>query len=378
MKTINNITIFGDLENSLCIYNEDVYKQMDVAAMGNPAVLCADNHLGYRMPIGGVVAYEDFLSPSGVGYDIGCGNNAVRTSLKFDDIQKDIPGIAQDIANQVEFGLGSKGDGERNWQPGSWKHNSLLKDLESIASTQLGSVGGGNHYIDVFVDNERYVWVANHFGSRGFGHTIAKRALQALGMKDSIMGVPALIESGTPLFDDYLEAMIMACNYAQLGRSIVINKVLKILGTEADLKVNNHHNFARREIHFNTSYWVIRKGATPIAPGQRSFIGGSMGDVSVIVSGLRGADAEISLWSAPHGAGRVISRSKAKKQFTEEQMREAIKHVYVIGGDLDESPMAYRNLANVIRAHPYLHIEHALYPVIVVMAGKDIRDPYKD
>jgi tRNA-splicing ligase RtcB len=385
MKIIDNITVFGELEERLDLEYTDVFAQIKQSASpeGALGILCADNHLGYRMPIGGVVAYPDHISPSGVGYDIGCGNNAVRTNLKLHEIGNDMRRIVEEIAAQIEFGLGSKGNEERRavFDNSSWKSNPLLNGLDDLAASQLGSVGGGNHYIDILRDEDNCIWVANHFGSRGFGHTVAKRTLTELGMKDVVNGEPALIKEGTELFDDYLEAMKMAGNYAALGRSIVIDKVIGILGAQVDRHVDNHHNFAWREEHNGQKYWVVRKGSTPLRPDQLSFIGGSMGDVSVIVRGVDGPEARQALYSAPHGAGRVISRSKAKKTFTYEQMREVLEkyNVIVIGGDLDESPMAYRDLSGVMDAHfGAFEMAHILYPVGVVMAGKNIHDPYKD
>jgi tRNA-splicing ligase RtcB len=198
--------------------------------------------------------------------------------------------------------------------------------------------------------------------------------------------------------------MQLAGEYAYAGRDVVVGKVLDILGTEAVHEVHNHHNFAWREEHFGRDYWVIRKGCTPALPGQEGFVGGSMGDESVILEGVDGEDAEASLYSTVHGAGRVMSRSQAAGRFRwrkhvvdgkKVRVREQVKPgavdwaavqerlrsqgIVLVGGGADEAPEAYKRLPEVLDAHAgTIRVKHTLRPLGVAMAGGDVFDPYKD
>jgi tRNA-splicing ligase RtcB len=191
--------------------------------------------------------------------------------------------------------------------------------------------------------------------------------------------------------------MQLAGDYACAGRDVVVAKVLEILGSESLHDVHNHHNFAWREEHFGRDYWVIRKGCTPARPGQEGFVGGSMGDESVILVGVESPDNEAALYSTVHGAGRVMSRTEARGRTRKDpetgkkvrlpgrvrhdEMQEWLraKGVHLIGGDLDEAPQAYRRLPDVLAHHAgTVEIEHTLRPFAVVMAGADVFDPFKD
>lgn len=302
--------------------------------------LCADHHLGYSMPIGGVVAYDGAISPSGVGFDIGCGNKAVRTNLQRNDLMGvgagrrwTINPLMDEIQNRISFGMGRSNPhpidhelfDEYRGPLGELDRLSKRYALSQKARAQLGTVGGGNHYVDVLADEDGWVWIACHFGSRGLGHTIATGFLNLAANKPfSAHGKeqeePTVLPVDSDLGAFYLEAMHLAGAYAYAGRDYVIDQVLGILGVQADLEVHNHHNFAWLE----NGLWVIRKGATPLTR-EPAFIGGSMGDGAVIVVGRRdsslgeeslGAGASTvvdigALGSAPHGAGRVMSRTQA-------------------------------------------------------------------
>ena len=175
--------------------------------------------------------------------------------------------------------------------------------------------------------------------------------------------------------------MTLAGEYAYAGREWVVETVARLIGAPVVEEVHNHHNYAWREIHDGRPYWVVRKGATPAFPGQRGFVGGSMGDDAVILEGVESEAARESLYSTVHGAGRVMGRNAAKRTLSRDEMGAWVrrKGVYLAGGDLDEAPLAYRRLDEVLRHHEgTIRILHRLRPVIVVMAGSDIRDPYKD
>jgi tRNA-splicing ligase RtcB len=381
-------------------------------------VLCADHHVGYSQPIGGGIAYEGYVSPSGVGYDIGCGNKAVRTDLTRDDL--DVLGgvepIMREIVSRISFGMGVPAQ-ERADHPVLEKISKAdfhpQRKLVQLAQSQLGTVGSGNHYVNLMEDEEGRVWVGVHFGSRGFGHKTASgflalaegKRFDERAVEGEMDSPPVLFEVGSELGDAYVSAMELAGEYAYAGRDVVVAKVLEILGAEAVREVHNHHNFAWREEHFGRTYWVIRKGCTPARPGQEGFVGGSMGDESVILEGVESGENEQALFSTVHGAGRVMSRTQAagrirrrkrvdargKKVWVEEQIKPGVvdwpavqarlreQGIVLIGGGADEAPEVYKRLPDVLAAHgDTIHVKHTLRPLGVAMAGRDVYDPYKD
>ena len=359
-------------------------------------VLCADGHLGYAQPVGGVIAYEDHVSISGVGFDIGCGNMAARINLKYEDIKPRVPVIANDINKAISFGMGRSNPNPIDhavFDSPLW-HDAGTGHLKQMARAQLGTVGSGNHYVDLFEDEEGYVWIGVHFGSRGLGHKSATHYLKLAGGKDGIDVAPAIVEVESELGQRYLAAMTLAGEYAYAGREWVVETVRRILCAKALDTVHNHHNYAWRERHGERDLWVVRKGATPAFPGQRGFVGGSMGDNAVILSGVESVDGAKSLYSTVHGAGRVMSRTQAKgkrHRKTGEVLSEGLvsadamqtwlreKGVHLVGGDLDEAPQAYRRLPEVLAEHAgTIKIEQTLRPFVVVMAGADVFDPFKD
>ena len=389
-----------------------------VATHAERVALMADGHLGYVMPIGGVAAYREKVSVVGVGFDIACGNAAIRTDLQLSDLGADehevgraLNGIADEIAGTVSFGVGRKNRADNApvdhplFEDAAWDALPAKErgSLREKARAQLGTVGSGNHYVDVFADETGTLWVGVHFGSRGFGHTVASGFLalgQGRGWRDRVPEQEVLLPLSAPLGHDYYALMNLAGRYAYAGREWVAREVVSILGGNEVELVHNHHNFAWREEHEGEELIVVRKGATPAFPGQKGFIGGSMGDDAVIVQGTVAADAETAqvqreaLFSTVHGAGRVMSRTEAagKRRWktgeiirpgkvTPEMMHAWIqgKGVVLRGGGLDESPHAYRRLPEVLTAQgATVQVLHTLRPLIVVMAGADEFDPYKD
>jgi len=366
--------------------------------------LMADHHKGYSQPIGGIVAYRDAISPSGVGYDIGCGNKAVRTPLLEVEIKPEIGRIMDEIARVVPFGIG-RSQTTRQEHPlfddPTWREVRPLGALKELARDQLGTVGSGNHYVDLFADEAGFVWIGVHFGSRGFGHRTASGFLNLAvgrGFGDRAPGesmdqLPTVLTLDRPLGQDYLAAMRLAGQYAYAGRDAVVDSVLGVLGTESLEEVHNHHNYAWLEQHGGEELVIVRKGATPNRPGQRSFIGGSMGDHSVVVEGVESPDGALSLHSTVHGAGRVMSRRRAAGKFnwktrthaggevTREMMLDWVRRagVELRGAGTDESPHVYKRLPDVLAAHgDTLRVLHTLRPIGVAMAGADVLDPYKD
>jgi tRNA-splicing ligase RtcB len=398
---VHDLVTFGDVEPASLAQLE---RCLDASGEDSRGVLCADHHKGYSMPIGGVVASTRVVMPAGVGYDIGCGNCAVQTPLKAADV--DVRAAMDDIWRTISFGMGRKNDERISEHPvfdaiAKSPVKEQRKELEN-ARGQLGTVGGGNHYVDLFEDRgDGSLWVGVHFGSRGLGHKTASGFLSlAAGRKwgerpaDSMDARPAVIALGTPLADDYLAAMNIAGEYAYAGRDWVVDRVLKILQTRAVQRVHNHHNFAWWEKHHGRKMLVIRKGATPAFPGQRGFIGGSMGDDAVIVEGVDSAASRKALYSTVHGAGRVMSRTQAAGKTNRRTGRQVSRgvvnwprwqeqlqsqRIILRGGGPDEAPECYKRLSDVLRAHDgTIRVLHTLRPVGVAMAGKETVDPYKD
>ena len=406
---------------------------------GARGVLCADGHLGYSAPIGGVVAYREHVSPAAVGYDIGCGNLAVRTDLSADaDFRGSLPGLMDRVFAEVSFGVGRR-DGRAADHPvidairrADFKPQ---RRLAGLAAEQLGTVGAGNHYVDLFHDEHEQVWVGVHFGSRGFGHRTASGFLaMAKGQKfedrigeGEMESAPDVLHIASDLGSAYLSAMELAGDYARAGREVVVDQVLSILGARRLEAVHNHHNYAWRERHAGDEFFVVRKGATPAFPGQRGFVGATMGEPAVILEGT--AAGEEALFSTVHGAGRAMSRTQAagrtrrrwacgnpgcdwvqppnsakprracpncgnpvsglRRRWVRESAGAidwpatvaelASKGIELRGANAEEAPGAYKRLDGVLAHHgDTVRVVHTLTPLGVAMAPGDTRDPYKD
>lgn len=407
---MDNLTIFGREiidDNSIrqiknCLRPDDI------------GVLTADAHYGYSHPIGGAVAYKDMVSVSGVGFDIACGNKAVKTDLLVADVIKDMPLIMDEIFRRISFGVGRP-----NNEPVD--HDVFDKidkadfvpqrNLLKLAKEQLGTVGSGNHYVDLFRGDDGYLWIGVHFGSRGFGHKTATGFIamsQGLSFTDrgkegSMESPPILLDIHSEMGQSYIEAMNLAGDYAYAGRDMVVAKVLEILGNpNVDFEVHNHHNFAWLEKHFGEDYWVVRKGCTPAFPGQMGFIGANMLDTSVIIEGVDSDLSQKALYSTVHGAGRVMSRTEAagkkkwlrnkksgkkiptivargKVDFDAVKLQMKGQQIELRGSGADEAPEVYKNLKEVLdHMGSTIKVLHALNPIGVAMAGGDVYDPYKD
>ncbi|MBK7351068.1 MAG: RtcB family protein [Gemmatimonadetes bacterium] len=405
------------------MHDENTLLQLrKVAERARKVALMADGHVGYVMPIGGVAAYRDQVSVVGVGFDIACGNAAIRTDLTLEALGanpgrqgKALRALADEIADSISFGVGRKNRADDApvdaplfddpaWDVVPPRHRGNLREK---ARAQLGTVGSGNHYVDVFADEAGALWVAVHFGSRGLGHTVAS-AFLALGQGEAwdarVPEREVLLDLGVPIGHDYWALMSLAGTYAYAGREWVARKVVRLLGGRELELVHNHHNFAWKETHEGEELVVVRKGATPAFPGQLGFVGGSMADDAVIVRGAApGPDAigepvaelqRSALFSTVHGAGRVMSRTQAAGKVhrktgrvitpgrvSPEAMRRRVdeKGVILRGGGLDESPQVYRRLPEVLRAQRgTIEVLHTLRPLVVVMAGAGEVDPYKD
>lgn len=313
-----------------------------------------------------------------------CGMVAQRTSLTANDMPSDLKPLYAEIARAVPHGRtnnggeGDRGSWSRSGTPASvantWRtkleprFKKILAKYPRIgdhnAATHLGSLGGGNHFVEVCLDEEDQVWAMLHSGSRGVGNRIGQQFIRAAkedvekSHQQSRLPDPdlAFLTENTQLFDDYVEAMLWAQDYAMLNRQLMMDrmleamrKVLPVSFTLDKVAINSHHNYASREHHFGEDIWVTRKGAVNAARGQLGIIPGSMGTGSFIVEGLGNAE---SFCSCSHGAGRRLSRGKAKAEITMEQHAEAMQGIEArLDKDvLDESPAAYKPIESVMAA----------------------------
>lgn len=383
-------------------HDEKTLKQMATCLETGSAhrgVLCADGHLGYAHPIGGVVGYTDHISISGVGFDIACGNMAVKLDARYEDVAPHTLQILQDISKVVSFGVGRTNDERVDhdlFDSDLW-NAAEVPELKSLARTQLGTVGSGNHYVDLFEGEDGFVWIGVHFGSRGLGHKITTKYLALAGAKDGMEVPPALLEADSDMGRGYMAGVELGGLYAYAGREWVVEKVRSIVGGHVTKTVHNHHNWAWKETHDGVEMYVVRKGATPAFPDQLGFVGGSMGDNAVILEGVDTPESAQAMYSTVHGAGRVMSRTDARGRFVKnpetgkkERQPGRVRHdewqawlvdkgVTLVGADLDEAPQAYRRLPEVLEYHKNtINILHTLRPFGVIMAGANEFDPYKD
>src|SRR6185437_2555227 len=313
--------------------------------------------------------------------------------------------IMDDVFSTLSFGVGLKNaqrDDHDLLDHPLFDHPAwtlpMLAPLKDLARGQLGTIGSGNHYVDLFTDEEDRVWVGVHFGSRGLGHKTATWFLNAAGAEDGMEVEPCVLETSRALGTDYLEGMKLAGEYAYAGRNWVCSRVAQLLGANIMEEIHNHHNFAWREEHGGEMFWVVRKGATPAFPGQKGFVGGTMGEQSVILEGVENENAKYSLYSTVHGAGRVLGRKMAtgvikknkatgevrvvrEPMVTSDMMQGWVQRagIELRGGGVDESPDCYKRLDAVLEAvSDSVRFLHRLTPVGVAMAGAHEFDPYKD
>lgn len=336
----------------------------------------ADVHTGYGVPVGSVVAMRQAVSPSAVGVDIGCGMMAVKTNIKRENLPDNLGPMRAAIEGVVPVGFNAN-DGTapilKTDKGLAHAFDTLfagykdlfaesMTDREGRVVNQCGSLGGGNHFIEVTSDDDGWVWLMLHSGSRNAGKEIADRHISAakgLAHNNDLENVLpdrnlAVFLSGTKEMDEYMHDLYWAQDYAMLNRRIMMASVKRAFGSFFETvkytdDVNVHHNYVAEEVYGDETLLVTRKGAIFAGKGARACIPGSMGTGSYIV---RGKGNEASYNSASHGAGRKMSRSKAKKMFTTDDLVEQTKGVECRKdqGMVDEIPGAYKNLEDVMAA----------------------------
>lgn len=355
-----------------------------------------DVHTGKGSTVGSVIPTKGAIIPATVGVDIGCGMIAVLTSLTAQDMPDNLAPLRSAIEKAVPHGR-SVGRGKRDI--GSWENppqivdqywakldpgfKRLLTKYPRFHNTNnyqhLGTLGTGNHFIEVCLDEHQQVWIMLHSGSRGIGNAIGTFFIEQAkkDMASHIANLPnkdlAYLKEGTKHFDDYVEAVEWAQEYARLNREVMMKNTIQALRsvitkpfTTHKMAVNCHHNYVQKEMHFGEEIFVTRKGAVSAKKGELGIIPGSMGAKSFIVRGLGN---EESFHSCSHGAGRVMSRTEAKKKFTVEDQINATKGVECRKDSavIDEIPMAYKNIEDVMAAQKDLvEIVHTLKQIVCV------------
>jgi len=363
-------------------------------------VVLPDVHWGIGAAVGSVIATRGAIIPAAVGVDIGCGVRAVRTTLVAGQLPGDLKPLRSVIEAAVPHGRsqhGQRGDvgawqGEVPREVAAVYQQELSADYEELCRKhpdvahprplgQLGSLGTGNHFVEVCADDEDRIWITLHSGSRGAGNAIgryfthlARRQAHDFGYEAWLPDRDlAYLTESSPAFDDYLQALHWAQRYAVLNRRLMMERILEALpktgllpGYRIDDEIDCHHNYVAREEHFNREVWLTRKGAIRAGTEDRGLVPGSMGGPSFVV---RGKGERESFMSCSHGAGRAMSRNKARATFTvEDHIRatagvECRKDADVI----DETPMAYKDVQAVMAAQADLaEIVHTLHPLICV------------
>ena len=351
--------------------------------------LMPDAHLGMGATVGSVIPTLGAIIPAAVGVDIGCGMIAVRTAYRRDELPEDRRPLREAIERAVPLSAGAVNRtvsrehteqrltqlrelaGQADFDPASYSGRWEL---------QLGTLGSGNHFIEVTVDELDRVWLFLHSGSRGVGNKIAQNHIAVARKLCERWWIElphrdlAYLVEGTPEFWSYIREMRWAQTYALLNREEMMDRVARQfaewLGHRKDVErleeINCHHNYTEQEEHFGRSVWLSRKGAINAEDGRDGLIPGSMGTASYVV---RGKGNVVALKSAPHGAGREYSRSRARKTFTREQLREAITGIEYRDTDafIDEIPAAYKDIDQVMAdAADLVEIRHTLRQIVNV------------
>ena len=356
-----------------------------------------DVHLGKGATIGSVIPTLKAIIPNAVGVDLGCGMTAVMTTL----FAKDLPDNLFAVRTAIEMAVphGRTNNGKAVNDKGAW--NDIPKLASDLWKTHLdlqfkkmvdkypeigqcnhiahlGTLGTGNHFIELCLDENQQVWIMLHSGSRGVGNRIASTfiAKAKQDMENHQTHLPdkelAYLQEGSPFFDDYIEGITWAQEFASINREIMMQLTIEALQSQlkpfecTSLAVNCHHNYVSKETHFGEEVYLTRKGAVSAKKGEFGIIPGSMGAKSFIVRGLGNPD---SFNSCSHGAGRVMSRTAAKKAYTVEDQIKATEGVECRKDEsvIDEIPMAYKNIEDVMKAQDDLvEVVHTLKQVICV------------
>jgi len=347
-----------------------------------------DCHLGKGATVGSVIATKGAIIPAAVGVDIGCGMIAVKNKFFAEDLPNNLEKVRTGIERRIPLGAGAF---NRKITDTARKRVTQLKkeatqDYDSVDkrwTDALGSLGSGNHFIEISLDESNRVWVVLHSGSRGIGNTLAMKHIRiaqklmdenSIKLKDRDL---AYLSENRGEFDKYINDLLWAQDFALLNREGMMDRVMTELSyvfytedghqKEIELdRINCHHNFTQRENHFNEDVWITRKGAIQMKAGQKGVIPGSMATSSYIVSGL---ENKMAYHSAPHGAGRRFSRGEARRRFTMEDFKKAMAGIECRHSAklIDELPMAYKDIDEVMEnSKELVKVDHRLRQVVSI------------
>ncbi len=360
---------------------EQARKAARLPVVPTHVALMPDAHLGIGATVGSVIPTEGAVIPSAVGVDIGCGMIAVETSLDESELPDDLERYLKRLSEVMPAGLGKWHErvtpAARRWLADNPCPVDISAKQERTVLVQFGTLGSGNHFFEVCVDERSRVWVVLHSGSRGIGNQLATKHMEKAKKLAKAEGTPledpdlAYFLEGTPAFEEYIRAMLWSQAYALGNRAAMMDAAVAELlehagtGREVD-RVNSHHNFAVRERHDGRDLWITRKGAVRAERGDRGVIPGSMGAKTFIVRGLGNP---LSYNSCAHGAGRRLSRRAARKQITLEELSRAMEgRVWLrASGErlIDEAPGAYKDIEQVMADQSDLvEIDHELRQVV--------------
>jgi RNA-splicing ligase RtcB len=341
--------------------------------------LMPDAHVGIGATIGSVIPTDGAIIPAAVGVDIGCGMVAVETDLTASDLPDDLDVLMPLIATRIPAGVGQGHQtavATATYDALGEHATEFSPKQHATAATQFGTLGSGNHFVEVCLDERDRVWTVLHSGSRGIGNQLAQRHIaKAKGvMKRMFIRLEdpdlAYVVEGTPEFAAYVSDMLWAQRYAMASRAVMseraVRSLFEVVGKGSAVRtINCHHNFTQRETHHGREMWVTRKGAIKAATGDEGVIPGSMGTRSYVVRGL---GSEASYDSCSHGAGRRLSRGQARRELTVESLAEAMAGKSWLAGQardlLDEHPAAYKDIDQVMAdQRDLVEVRHTLSQV---------------
>lgn len=390
----NKIISWLPEENIELEAKQQLYNISEMPFIFRHLAVMPDCHLGKGATVGSVIATKGAIIPAAVGVDIGCGMIAVKTKFFAKDLPDNLEEVRKGIERRIPLGAG--GSNQKISETATLRIQALFKKAKSTLSgiehyqkahkgweEALGSLGSGNHFIEISLDENDQVWVVLHSGSRGIGNQLAQQHIKIaqglceqmfVALKDPDL---AYLPEKTKEFDAYIVDLLWAQDFALYNREEMMDRVMTELSytffnenghqSEIELeRINCHHNFTEMENHFNQNVWITRKGAIQMRQGQLGVIPGSMGTRSYIVSGL---ENKLSFHSAPHGAGRRFSRNEARKRFTMKDFEIAMQGVECRHSEalIDELPMAYKDIDEVMEnSKELVRVEHVLKQIVNV------------
>ena len=375
METLNNVRNWAsDIEPDALMQAEKAARS---PAVKDPIALMPDAHFGMGSTVGSVIPTRSAIIPAAVGVDIGCGMIAVETSLTANQLPGSLDGLHSEFSRSIPSGVGKKHSKAApravRWTIDHPLETNALNPFNEPIANQLGTLGSGNHFAEVCLDERETVWVMLHSGSRGIGNRLATSHIRVARRLEQGLEDPdlAYFTQDTPEFKAYVSDMLWAQDYAMENREIMmdaaLNQLFRFVGIGKETsRINCHHNYAEQEVHNGQMMWITRKGAIRAHSGAMGIIPGSMATGSFIVRGLGNTE---SYMSCSHGAGRRMSRGQAKRELTTESLEAAMKGKAWNAKDaqslVDEHPEAYKDIGQVMKDQEDLvEIVHSLHQVL--------------